>query len=445
MKVLFIVKSLAHFSYVSSIIKELDKFCKIELLFNMKWSARRPDNVVRFLQQSGIKEYGWTVERKDHTWIFPLREIRSYISYLKRKGQSEFYLKRWHKYLPQKLKGLASNRCIKFLLSHFAIYELLTFIEKRVPSDRGVIEDLKKRNPDVVVVTPINHRFSDEVEYIKAANALSIPTVTTALSWDSLSTKGVFHAIPDLTLVWNEEQRSEAIEIHGVPKDRIRVTGAPFFDKWFEPQLLEDRQFFCERAGLDPKKPYFVYLGSSINIVKDETWLIRKIYNTMRKSERLKNFSMLVRPHPANSIYCNNLFGDGIVVWPKNGSLPEDARSQRNFYNALKHSAFTFGINTSGMIDAVILGKPCLTLVTDRYRDTQRKAVHFRQLVEALEISYSKEQLIISMERVVNGNAWKGNERVGVVEKFVRPMGLDVCAGELAAKGIYEIVHRGWK
>jgi len=424
-KVLFVVKSLAHFSYVSSIIKELDESCEVQLLFNRRWSVGSDKNVPM--------GYGWTVERKDNMWIFPLREIRSYISYLKRKDQSGYYLKRWNGYLPKILRKFFYYKPVRFLLSHFAIYELLSLIEKCVHSDKGIVEDLKKRNPDIVVVTPINHRFSEEIEYIKAAKALNIPTVTTALSWDSLSTKGVFHIIPDMTLVWNAYQAREAIRIHNVPKDKVFITGASFFDKWFEPQLLEERDFFCTKIGTDPNRPFFVYLGSSGGIVGDETWLIQSIYDRVKKNDKLKDYQMVVRPHPANAKYVKTLVKDDLFIYPLNGELPESIKSQRDFYNALKHCEFTVGVNTSGMLDAIINGVPCLTLITNEYKETQQNVVHFKQLLKALDYSYFIGELIGSMEYAMTRRFKRGKT---MTEKFIRPYGIDVSAGKIAAKKI---------
>ncbi len=423
-RVLFVIKSLAHFSYVSSIIAELDKTCRVELLFNERWSSRGGLKlinqsrrvVLEFIRHSNnVTLNGWTVERTANRWIFPLREIRSYISYIRRKDQSEYYLKRWNGYLPLRLSKLFSYRIVKFLLSLFPNYELLTLIEKCVPSDRGIIEDLIKRKPDVVVATPINHRFSEEIEYVKAAKSLGIPTVTTALTWDSLSTKGVFHVIPDLTLVWNEMQKQEAIQIHGVSRDKVRVTGAPFFDKWFDSDLDEGRDLFCERMGLDPDKPFVLYLGSSANIAMDETALIQKIYDNI-------GWNMLVRPHPANSKNYSKLSGNkGMCI--QGGVLPVSESEQKDFHNAIRHCEFALGVNTSAMIDVIIHDKECISVGDREYKNTQGDTAHFKHMVSALGLHGKRKEFI---------------------RKYIRPHGFAISAGIMAARAIkYEAIHRG--
>ena len=91
------------------------------------------------------------------------------------------------------------------------------------------------------------------------------------LSWDNLTTKGLIPFDPDAVLVWNDSHAEEARRIHGIPQDRIIVTGSPFFDKWFEDGAgLPGRDEFCRKVGLDPSRRYLAWLGSSKNIAPDE-------------------------------------------------------------------------------------------------------------------------------------------------------------------------------
>lgn len=436
---------------MSSIVKSLDRSGhQIQLLFDPVWSKTTSDDVVRqFIGRSDNVAMDWSVQRTDNwrQWIFFSRELRSYISYTKRCDQSPYYLKRWNGYLPKIIRKLVYPRPVRFLLSHSPICHWLAAVETHIPPDEQVAADLLHRKPDVIVVTPMNQRFSEEVEYVKAAKKLNIPTVVPVFSWDNLTTKGLFHLIPDLTLVWNEEQRGEAINIHGVPDENVFITGSPFFDKWFDAgKLLEDRRIFCRRMGFDSAKPFFVYLGSSAKIARDETWLVQSIYNGLKThpKESIQNVGMLARPHPVNAKHYYRLTGDHLVVWPKDGALPESHDSQRDFYNALRHCEFTIGINTSGMIDAIILGKPCLTVMTDQYQLTQEKAVHFRQLLQAdvLDVNHSPEDAIDSMVRLLDGEDRHFDQRQQFVKKFVRPHGLDIAAGDVAAQAI-ELIARG--
>jgi hypothetical protein len=326
--------------------------------------------------------------------------------------------------------------------------------ENSEPNEWAVKDLNHLKKPDVVVATPVNHRFSGELEYVKAAKSMGIPTVIINQSWDNLTTKGLYHVVPDLLLVWNEAQKKEAVEIHGIPEENIAVTGAPFFDKWFHHRQCEDRKEFCDKVGLNHKKPFVLYLGSSSKIAEDETWLIKDIH------DGLEGVGLLVRPHPANTKHYSKLI-DGFVPYPSNGSLkikddfvvypidgelPEDEGSQQDFYNALKQCVCVIGINTSGMIDAVINGKPCIAFMSNKYRLTQRETAHFQQMIETAYVAFTPEKVAYHIARLIGGEDDRWSVRKKFVKQFIRPRGLDRKAGEIAAQEVERIanakVHR---
>ena len=102
------------------------------------------------------------------------------------------------------------------------------------------------------------------------------------------------------------------------------------------------------------------------------------------------------------------------------------------------------GINTSGMIDAIINDRPCLTVMTKRYRRTQQEASHFNQLLKtnALEVTHSLNDAMEAIVRIMEGNDRHRLQRRQFIRDFVRPCGLDRKAGDVAAKAI-ELTAQG--
>jgi len=446
MRLLYVLRSVAHFSYHESVIRHLcANGYAVQLLFDPKWSEGFSDTaVLAFLSNAKGLTVGWSIQRHD-LWrqaSLVSRELLSYSSYLNRKDQSEFYLKRWQGYLPPHIQRLAarSKRVRAILASNWVQSQLRAF-ERLVPPDAAITRWLRHNWPDVVVASPIDMRFSEEVEYVKAAKALHIPTVVPVLSWDNLTTKGLFHVIPDLTLVWNRTQFNEAAQIHRVPPDKMVITGSPFFDKWFEAKRLGvERGVFCRKVGLDPQKPFLVYLGSSANIAADETWLVRELAVSLRRHPNpdVGKTDILVRPHPANAQIYRELNEEQVHVWPRDGALPESEESIQDFYNTLHHCVLAVGINTSGMIDAVVADKPCVTIMTERYKPTQLQATHFQHLLDSdvLEIAKSSEECADVVERLWRGMDSKRAARQRFVRDFVRPRGLHRSAGAVVAQAI---------
>src|SRR5439155_1412024 len=68
---------------------------------------------------------------------------------------------------------------------------------------------------------------------------------------------------PERVFVWNEAQRQEAVELHGIPADHVFATGAQLFDEWFERRPSGSQEEFVRQVGLDPRLPYVAYVASS--------------------------------------------------------------------------------------------------------------------------------------------------------------------------------------
>ena len=444
MKILYVIRSTAHFSYHESTIRKLcERGHLVHALFDEKWSDGRSVEVVdKLLTETSQFTVGDSLHRADRwrNWLFPLRELLSYASYLNRPDQSDFYLKRWHSYLnPFFRNRVTRSKWGQTLVASPVTQFLIRSLEKITPPAQNIKQSLAEFAPDVVVVSPVNMRFSEDVEYVKAAQALKIPTILPVLSWDNLTTKGLIHVIPDWVLAWNQAHYDEAKAVHGVPEDQLIITGSQFFDKWFGADLQLSREAFCQRVGLPPENPFCLYLGSSGNIAKDETWLVQEFIQALRNHPTLKNMSVLIRPHPANAkIYLELDLGAGVNVFPKEGSLPDTEEAKIDFYNAIYHCVAALGINTTGMIDAIINDKPCITIMTAQYEATQRNAIHFVQLLEAdvLEVTNSISDAVETIHRLMNGGDAKQNLRRKFVEAYVRPRGLSRPAGDVNAQVI---------
>ena len=446
MNILYVLRSTIHYSFYESVIQALyAKGHKVHALFDKGWSeSSRPLEQIRARAGTPLFTADWSLRRDDRwrRWIFDSREILSYSSYLGRINHSPYYINRWRGHLPAPLRVAAQLAPVRHLLAQPVIQNSLRSFERHVPPDPSICQWLSSNRPDVLIASPVNMRFSEEVEYVKAALTLGIPTVVHVLSWDNLTTKGLFHVLPDVTLAWNKRQKQEAVDIHQLPPGKVVVTGAPFFDKWLDAERLAmPRDMFCRRVGLNPDQPFLLYLGSSANVARDETWLVRDIARALREHPNpiVRHTSILVRPHPANArVYDEFVDGDNVHVWPKEGALPDSEQSLQDFYNSLRHCIASVGINTTGMIDAVIANRPCLTIMADRYRTTQLQATHFQYLLAAnvLEITDSPAACADRIEKVLHGADATAPARERFTQEFARPYGVRRPAGHVAGCAI---------
>jgi len=308
---------------------------------------------------------------------------------------------------------------------------LIDWLERAVPENPDFRAFIEKHRPDLVLLTPLIGLGSQQVDYLRAARSLAIPTGLAVWSWDHLSSKALIREVPDRVFVWNETQKREAIEYHRVPEERIAVTGAQCFDRWFGRRPSRDRHTLCQAIGLTPVRPFVLYVCSApfIGSQPEAPFVVEWVRRLRESSGTLRDVPILIRPHPSRTAEWASVdlspYRD-VVVW---GSSPVDPRSRNDYFDSLYHSAAVVGLNTSAFIEAGIVGRPVLTILLPEWHENQLGTAHFRYLFDAggglLESARSFDEHLAQLERAVTAPP------TGLrpfVREFVRPHGLDVPA-----------------
>ena len=319
-------------------------------------------------------------------------------------------------------------------------------LERALPPPPEVTEVFRRVNPDVLLLTPLLYFGSQQAAHVRCARRLGIKSVLGVGSWDHLTTKGLIHEIPDRVLVWNEAQKREAIALHGVPADRVVVTGSQAYDHWFSTKPALDRAGFCRKVGLDPERPMVLYLCSSPFIAPHEVGFVRSWMTAIRRNsdERLRGVSLLVRPHPQNAAQWENVDlaaeFEHAALWPKTGVNPIGGIARSDYFDSMYHAEAVVGVNTSGMIESGILGKPVYSVLTEEFASTQEGTLHFQHLknVEGglLHLAGSLEEHASQLSRLLADGR---SERQGTrqfIQAFIRPNGLDQAATPLVVEAV---------
>lgn len=257
--------------------------------------------------------------------------------------------------------------------------------EAAVPVSPALTHWLQALKPDVVMAFPINRFLSTEGEVLKAARQLGIHSAMIIATWDNLTTKGRIHIKPDLIMAWNPDHRQEAIDYHGMAPAEIVMTGSPFFEKWLPPQCDSLPEYsindLSERLGVQLQQPYLFYLGSSTDIAPNEADVILDLHAALQAREATRHVQLLIRPNPTNdACVAATSHLDNVVSWPSR--LVSDADESALFKAVTRHSLGFCAINTSGMIDGLLLDVPGAAIIDERYNLTQRQAMHFQSLMK---------------------------------------------------------------
>jgi len=298
-----------------------------------------------------------------------------------------------------------------------------------------------------VLVTPLIELGSPQTAIVRSAQASGIPVALCVASWDNLTNKGGIREELDLVAVWNEAQRREAVELHGVPPERVVATGANPYDHWFEWEPTRSREEFCASVGLPGDRPFVLHVGSSRFIAPHEVPFVTRWLQFLRShaDPSLRELGVLIRPHPQNATQWEDFDVSAfraVAIHPRAGQDPVDRGSKSFFYDSIHHSAGVVGINTSALIESAIVGRTVYTLALPEVRRGQEGTLHFRHLVQAgggvLEVADSLEQHAAQLQR---GLAVPDaiNRNNAFLEEFVRPYGLDTPAAPRLIEAIEQM------
>ncbi|MEW6319638.1 MAG: hypothetical protein AB1635_00965 [Acidobacteriota bacterium] len=324
----------------------------------------------------------------------------------------------------------------------------LAAVERGIPRSDAIEDFIIRAQPDVLLVTPLVDPGSAQVDYVRSAQALGIPTGFCVASWDNLTNKGAMRVVPDRVFVWNAAQRKEAVSLHGVPESRVVITGAQLFDKWFSWRSDRTRAEFCARVGLDPARPYVLYLGSSSFIAPNEAVFVERWIRAVRAAADplLSLAGILIRPHPNNSrqyLGVDYSAFPNVALWPAPGADRLAPAYQADYFDSMYHSSAVVGVNTSGMIESGILGKPVFTVLSRDFEHSQAGTLHFQHIADPetglLHLAKNLDEHVAQLARAVATPEARDERSEKFVRAFVRPLGLDVNAARVLSCAIADL------
>jgi hypothetical protein len=375
--------------------------------------------------------------RERDPWHELALDVRSSIDYFYFLGPrfGETYEARSVRRAPRPVTALGKTRVGRSRPVRRALLSGLRVVERSLPTSGEIEAYLRRWNPDVALFTPYMALRTVQPDYLRAAQALGVPSAILVTSWDNLSSKSLIDPIPDRLFVWNEIQRSEAEKLHGVPRERVVVTGAQGFDEWLDWKA-RPRAEFLGSVGLDPGRPYVLYACSAPWTGRSEVDFVTRWIAAFRSARpELAEVGVLVRPHPKRPdewVEADLSAFPNVVIWPSDPRLPTDDASKADYYDSIFHSAGLVGLNTTAMIEAGVIGRPVFTILAEEFRAAQEGTIHFRYLLEVggglVHVAAGLDEHAAQLAEVLADPVTAGKDVEGFIREFVRPHGLDVPA-----------------
>ena len=450
MKILFTALHFANYRNFESVIRELaSRGHQVHLLADEKESVGGQALAERLAAEFPNVTWGWTPSPAEEPWFPFAQKIRFALDYVRfldpRYAEAEKLRIRNIERTPRILKWMAAS------VGHRVTATTLKAIERLLPRARGITQLLEEQRPDVVLLTSLTFSRSFAMDQVKAARALGIPTAACIQSWDHLSSKALVHIQPDATLLWNAVQKGEAVNMHGIPESTVVVTGAQCYDQWFDKRPARSREEFCRAVGLDPSRPFVLYVCSAMSPVPDpvEPVFVKEWIDALRASSDpvLRTAGVLVRPHPERVREWVGLSLDGLENVAMNGRNPIDAEAKADYFDSLYYSSAVVGLCTTVFLEAAIIGRPVLTLQLPAYRMHQDGMLHFRYLLNVegglLHTSPDVPSHVAQLAAMMKGDGTRDERNRRFITAFVRPQGLDVPATPGFAGAVEQIARSG--
>lgn len=455
MRVLFAALHYGYFRNLESVVDELARRGHdVHLTSERQESALGGRDIVERLSARHENVTFGVMPRRERADFFLASKIRLSLDYLR-------YLRPEYAQTPA-LRRRARIRTPRGLLKALRlplvgggtglriIGRLLDRIDCALPPSPAIERFLDEHNPDLVIVTPlIGVVASSQLDLLRSVRARGIPAAVSVWSWDHLSSKAIIRDLPDRLFVWNDVQKHEALEMHGVPSERIVVTGAQCFDRWFDRKPSRDRAEFARRVGFADERPFVLWVCSALFPGSpSEAEFVMKWAAHLRASNdsRLRDVGILIRPHPSRAREWEDVNWRSVPGVAFRGGNPVDDESRADYFDSLYHSAAVVGLNTSAFIEAGIAGRPVLAILPPEFTSSQEGTLHFRYLIDGglLTTSRSLDEHAVQLSAMLEGPPAAVLQRQQeFVRAFVRPRGLDVSATRVMTDAVEALASAG--
>jgi hypothetical protein len=434
MKVLFFARHYSYLRLFEAAITELARRGHhLHLSADREEAMGGRRMVERLAEQYPTITLATTPGRAPGAWSEFARRLRLGIDYLRylhpRYASTPHLTRRARDRAPRSIVAMAERTGAA---GSAALGRLLRLLERGIPINADIKAYIRAQAPDVVIITPLVELGSPQMDHLAAAKALGIKTVLAVASWDHLSSKALIRNLPDLIVVWNEIQKQEAIEMHGVPAERVVVTGAHCYDQWFGRAPSRTRESFCSRVGLRSDRPFIVYLCSSLfRGTASEPAFVERWVEAIRTSldPRLSDIGILIRPHPARPEEWKQIDLSGfknIAFW---GDHPVDEAAKNDYFDSLYYSAAVVGLNTSAFLEAAVVERPVHTVLDSQIsKDNQEGTIHFNYLLNVngglLRVARTLDEHVQVLAESLAPEGTGDVKAHRFVEGFIRPFGV---------------------
>lgn len=295
-------------------------------------------------------------------------------------------------------------------------------------------QQLERIQPDVLwstfCVSPL------EYPYYLAARDLGIPVVTSILSFDNLTSRGVIPEY-DHYLVWHEKMRDQLLRLYPHTRpEQVTVSGTPQFDFHRNPAYTWSREDTLRRLGLPAGARYVLYAGSHVGLAPAEPELVRGIAQHLHDTPAMRDLWMVVRIHPLETRDrwrpVTDVFPNVVVctAWETapdaDGWTLSHPDDQAMLVSSLTHAVACVNVASTISLDSAILDRPVIGIDFSDEPTAPRdimyqeyESEHYRPLVQlgGLRLAHSWAELMTLIQTAIDCPRMDAERRAAMVRQ----------------------------
>jgi hypothetical protein len=320
---------------------------------------------------------------------------------------------------------------------YYAIYKLIKVFpgirrrfatsEKRHLESTEVEDLLSRIDPSAVVSTyPINYL---EAKFLYAAEKKGIKKIIHLLSWDNITSKGIFPIKADHYIAWGPVMAEEFRSYYKISDNELSICGVPHFDHHInKPKSIET----IERLGLDPEKPILFFAMSSPRFAPYEIEVVEELAKW--------DYQMIVRPHPQNVTGAmadlrwisrlDELKSERVAISYPSLQKSNIRWSMKNedmdeLTDIIHFSTLNINSGSTVSIDALVLNKPVIIAAFDARRKLKYwksvrrllKYIHLEKFIAlgGAEVASDFEELRVLIDAYISNSDRRQEERSNAI------------------------------
>ena len=168
--------------------------------------------------------------------------------------------RRWTAPRKQQWRKRFSEKFLESISQYKSVMRLIRRFEQRLYTPIE-IAGIQPEDMDQLLLLGVGaHGSEHESALTWWARQHDVSVVHMIGNWDTFTSKGYPGAPVDTCLVWGPVMHRDAVDMHDIPESAIEEIGCLRYDR-LKDTLIESREAFFKRIGLNPEKKTIMYAG----------------------------------------------------------------------------------------------------------------------------------------------------------------------------------------